>query len=74
MQGVVFVRLQLSCSKIEFPYYAAVSTKKDVCCYCAEDGVLPDPNLTRDFKVVLPVWQRCLNEGKEIVERNPKKN
>jgi hypothetical protein len=69
LQGVVFVRLQLSCSKIEFPYYAAVSTKKDVCCYCAEDGVLPDPNLTRDFKV-----ESCLNEGTEIVKRNPKKN
>jgi hypothetical protein len=59
----------LSCSKIEFPYYTAVSTKKDVSCYCAEDGVLPDPNLTRDFKV-----ERCLNEGTEIVKRNPKKN
>jgi hypothetical protein len=34
----------------------------------------PDLNLTRDFKVVPPVCQRCLNECKEIVKRNPKKN
>ena len=37
LQGVVFVRLQLSCnSPVEVAYYSASHiTRQDICCYCA---------------------------------------
>ncbi|XP_071122564.1 uncharacterized protein [Mytilus edulis] len=75
LQGLVFVRLQLSCnSNIEFPYYAANNTRKDICCHCAAEGVQKDQELMKTFRVVLPVCVQCHAAGKETPKRNPIKN
>lgn len=75
LQGLVFVRLQLSCnSHIEFPYYSANNTRKDMCCHCAAEGVQKDQELMKTFRVVLPVCVQCHAAGKETPKRNPIKN
>ncbi|XP_053376613.1 uncharacterized protein LOC123531671 [Mercenaria mercenaria] len=77
LQGIVFVRLQLCCSSpVELPYYSAASQvvgRKDICCYCTEDGVKDEESL-KTYRVLLPLCESCKNLGKKIIKRLPKKN
>lgn len=73
LQGKVFVKLQLNCqSPIEFSYYSSgINGKLDLCCYCKAEGVQQDKELKKQFRVVLPVCQTCLDNHKPILKRNP---
>lgn len=73
LQGKVFVKLQLNCqSPIEFSYYSSgIKGKLDLCCYCKAEGVQQDEELKKQFRVVLPVCQTCLDNHKPILKRNP---
>lgn len=74
LQGLVFVRLQLSCnSHIEFPYYSANNTRKDMCCHCAAEGSGTYENIPSGFASVCTVpcsWQRNPKEkpNKEFID------
>lgn len=72
LQGKVFVKLQLNCqSPIEFGYYSSGIGKADICCYCTAQGIQQDKELKKQFRVVLPVCQACLDDNKPVLKRNP---
>ena len=77
LQGVIFVRLQLSCqSPVEMPYYAAACalTREDICCYCAStEDIRRDEASLQTHRVVLPMCKTCTERGKAVIKRLPKK-
>ncbi len=61
----VRVRDNLMCNQeIEFPYYSAEVGRKDLCAYCAMEGI-QDVNLKNFYKVVLPLCISCMAAGKK---------
>lgn len=73
---MVFVRLQMCCTTpIELAYYSATHiTRKDLCCYCADEEAARDADELRSYRVVLPMCASCVSSGKKIIKRLPKKN
>ena len=67
----VRVRDNLMCNQeIEFPYYSAEVGRKDLCAYCAMEGI-QDVNLKKVYKVVLPLCISCMAAGKKTITRMP---
>lgn len=74
MDGIVTVRLQMTCqTPVEFAYYASSFGRHDVCSHCGESGAEKDQELSRQYRVVLPVCTECTRQNKEIPRRNPLK-
>lgn len=74
LHGIVLVRLQLCCSSpVEWAYYAATNTRKDICCYCAEENTERDKELLKEYRVVLPICAQCRGSGQPTLKRLPLK-
>ena len=72
MNCIITARLQMSCeTPVEFAFYASSHGRGDVCAHCAEVGAEKNPELSRQYRVVLPVCQACINLKKDIPKRNP---
>lgn len=69
----VFTRIALTCGNaVETQYYSAISAgaqigRPDICCFCANEGATRNPELVRKYKTVLPMCEKCVEEGKEPV-------
>jgi hypothetical protein len=74
LDGIVTVRLQLSCEMhVEFAYYASSHGRNDICAHCAAVGAEKSKQLSQQFRVVLPVCADSIRLKKEIPRRNPLK-
>ena len=70
----MFVRLALNCSDpVEYPYYSSGDFLFGVCCFCVAEttGGPRRAALREKYRVVLPVCNKCLDDGKDFPKSRP---
>ena len=66
------IRPSLQCAmQIEVPFYGSEVGRADKCSHCGGNNGVRNPELTKNFKTVLPVCKSCLAEGKKPFTQRP---
>jgi hypothetical protein len=59
---------------IELANYSATHiTRKDLCCYCADEDAVRDADVMKAYRVVLPMCTNCVASGKPVIKRPQRK-